>query len=147
MERDHDGDVMNGLTLDRIRMEVAKRAARIGAPSQLLPTYGFSDENARPHVEVSGATYHYVVSERGEMLTAKQTHYLDELLYWIFEGVTFQMGLAWELAHRIEGQDPRRLVFAKQLELLAALDPLWNTRNRAEKRDKHLDAGLEMSGS
>jgi hypothetical protein len=34
----------------------------------------------------------------------------------------------YELRHRVEGQDPRRLAFQHQLDLLSALSPKWKQR-------------------
>jgi hypothetical protein len=37
----------------------------IDAPDHVLPTFGYSEETGRPHIEVDGAAFHHVVVERG----------------------------------------------------------------------------------
>ncbi|HEV2862289.1 MAG TPA: Imm63 family immunity protein [Pyrinomonadaceae bacterium] len=116
------------LTLSEIRDEVERLAALVGAPAHLLPTYGRTEDGARPHVEVDSRGYHYVVVERGNELTRVTTDDLDELLFNIFEAVTFSLATRHELTHRVEGQDFRRLLFGRQVGLLSALSPRWGER-------------------
>jgi hypothetical protein len=120
------------LGLDEIEHAVLAKASKIMAPGELLPTYGRSEDMARPHVEVEGDQLFLVVRERGQEQERRSTGDLDQLLYWIFEGVTFSMAAEWELAHRDEQQDFRRLLFQKQIELLHDLDPAWAERLRRE---------------
>jgi hypothetical protein len=84
--------------------------------------------------------YSYVISERGEQLSRRETRDLDELLYWIFQDVTFRMALDFEKTHRSSGQDFRRLLFSYQLRLLGALQPRWR-----EKRQIEIDTILVWS--
>jgi hypothetical protein len=55
----------------------------------------------------------------------------SELAYWIFKSVTFSMAAKFELHHRNEGEDFRRILFSKQEELLAQLDSSWRSRLQA----------------
>lgn len=121
------------LTLDQIRVRVKRLADKLEASPQLLPTYGHSADFARPHIEVDGS-YHFVVVERGQEFERRTTPDVDTLLYWIFSGITFQMASDFELKHRATGTDCRRLIFKKQLDLLAELDPAWRVRCKAEIR-------------
>jgi hypothetical protein len=120
------------LTLEEIRERVNALAERIGAPAQHLPTYGRSDDLARPHVEVDERGYHYVVVERGQELERRTFSELDDLLYRIFRGVVAAMATDYELDHRASGQDFRRVLFVKRFELLAQLSPEWEERERTE---------------
>jgi len=101
-----------------------------GHPS--LPTYGHTEDFARPHIEVDSRGYHFVVVERGEELSRFTTRDLDDLLYQIFETTTFSLACDYELAHRIETQDCRRLSFQRQLELLSQLSEHWGRREAQE---------------
>jgi len=47
------------------------------------------------------------------------------LLYIVFEKITFDMALQYELIHRIPFQDSRRLLFSHQLKLMEKLSPEW----------------------
>ncbi|GAB2959834.1 immunity 63 family protein [Hymenobacter coalescens] len=115
-------------TLPELKYQVEALAARIRAPAWLLPTYGFSEDGARPHLEADGHGLHYVVVERGQEQERRTTTDADELLYWVFQSVTFSMACDYEVRHRVPGQDFRRLLFQEQLRLLAALSPAWATR-------------------
>lgn len=126
---------MPTLSLDDIKKKVDEFAAKINAPTDLLPTYGYSRDFAYPHIEVDNAgRLNYVILERGQELERKTTDNLDDLLYWIFSGVTFSMACDYELKNRIEIKDCRRMVFEKQEELLATLDPIWRQKENDEHR-------------
>jgi hypothetical protein len=114
--------------LDEIEAEVQRLAARLDVGSRALPTFGKTEDGARPHIEVTGAGYHYVVVERGRELRRDTTTSLDELLYMVFAGVTFDLACRWEAGHRARGRDFRRVLFEKQVDLLATLSPEWARR-------------------
>ncbi len=116
------------LTLPEIKAEVDRLAAQIGTSGRLLPTYGRSEDGARPHIEVDSRGYHYVVIERGQELERLTTNDLDELLFNIFEGVTFSLASKYEMAHRVDSQDSRRILFRHQIESLSELYPHWGER-------------------
>ena len=116
------------LTIAEIKIEVDRLAAKIGASGYYLPTYGRSEDGARPHIEVDARGYHYVVVERGQELKRITTGDLNELLYQIFEAITFSLACDHELAHRVEGQDCRRLMFQYQIGLLSKLSEEWSFR-------------------
>ncbi|MEQ7874726.1 Imm63 family immunity protein [Sphingomonas sp. ASV193] len=107
-------------------------AEKLGESSFTIATS--SHENGSPHIEVDGA-YHFIVRERGLEISRKQTDDLDELLYWIFEGLTARMSWDFELQHRRPFEDSRRQAFTKQLELLASLSSEWAVRQRLEQED------------
>ncbi|HEX8144186.1 MAG TPA: Imm63 family immunity protein [Pyrinomonadaceae bacterium] len=116
------------MTLSEIKIEIDRLAALIDASGYVLPTYGHSEDGARPHIEVDARGYHYVVVERGQELRRLTTSDLDELLFNVFESVTFSLASKYELAHRIEHQDCRRILFRRQVELLSMLSPHWGER-------------------
>lgn len=121
--------------LELVREDVNRLATKIEAPDHLLPTYGESEDFARPHVEeVDDGLMAWVVVERGKELERRSTYDRKELLYWIFEAVTFSMASDYEASHRNddEDEDPRRLLFSRQLELLHTLEPRWATRKAQE---------------
>ena len=125
------------LTLPEIKAEVDQLAAKIDTPENLLPTYGYSRDFAYPHIEVDSRFYYYVIVERGQELDRKWAPFLDQLLEWIFVDVTSQMAGTYELTQRVESQDFRRIMFARQIELLALLNPDWAARE-AERHQKIL---------
>ena len=120
-------------TLTEIKAEVDRRAALIGAVGRYsLPTYGYTEDGGRPHIEADSRGYHFVVVERGQEQSRFTTRDLDELLYRIFQSVTSDLAFAYELAHRVETQDCRRLAFQWQVELLSQLSPNWGQREAVE---------------
>jgi hypothetical protein len=125
-----------------IRQQVSDLAGVIGGPSSMLPTYVHSDDMARPHIEWEGNELHLVVRERGSEIARKKTTDLDELLYWIFDGVTSEMASRWAAQHRVEGQDFRIRWYTKRVELLARLSGRWAERFRAENAHRLNELGL-----
>src|SRR5688500_15522086 len=121
------------LSLDDIKNLVDTCAEKIDAPQHLLPTYGYSIDGAHPHIELdrNGQLY-YVIVERGEELKRDFAVDTNDLLYRIFAGVTFEMATRFEVNHRIEGEDFRRQMFAKQEEFLGKLDNKWKERMQKE---------------
>ena len=116
-------------TLAEIETEVHRRAAIIGAEGAYeLPTYGRSEDFARPHIEVDSRGYHFVVVERGEEQERLTSRDLEEILFRVFETVTSSLASAYEAAHRVDAQDFRRLLFQKQVELLSQISEPWGQR-------------------
>jgi hypothetical protein len=116
----------------------------IDAPASWLPTYGHSP-GAALYIEEHDGALSYVAVERGEEVERRTTNDLDELLYWVFEGVTSRMANGWELEHRVEGADSRKLRFIKQFELLGRLNSSWVDRRRSVLRDVLAQIGLDRS--
>lgn len=110
-------------SLLELRRLVRRRAAVIDAPNSILPTYVTSQQSGRPHIEREGDELCYVVCEKGQEQERRRTRSKDELLYWIFRGVTFSMATSWEAANLEPEEDFRRGLFARQLELLEQLNP------------------------
>lgn len=120
---------MKPSSLVEIERRVSELASVIGAAEWMLPTYGHSADGARPHVEVDRAgRMHYVVVERGQELERATFVNLDDILYRVFEDVTFSLASQFELQHRDPSKDCRRIMFAKQVALLGALSPTWAKR-------------------
>ena len=119
-------------SLLEIKSEIDRLADLIGAPNNLLPTYGHSIDSAHPHIEVDSRGYHYIVRERGQETSRETTAELDELLYHVFKHITFSLACKYELSRRIEGQDFRRLLFRYQVALLSMISPEWAKREARE---------------
>jgi hypothetical protein len=120
------------MTLEDIKNEVAVLAQQINAPETLLPRYDGPDWFAHPYIELDAhGQLHYVIAERGQENERKTTAQLNELLYWIFADVSFEMACKYELNNRVENQDGRRVIFAKQEALLGILSEDWRLREQA----------------
>ncbi|EMQ93816.1 hypothetical protein D778_01403 [Xanthomarina gelatinilytica] len=122
-------------TLTEIQNLAKELASKINAPTNLLPTFSTPIGDATPNVEVDNSgLYHFVISERGTEYERKITSDINDLMYWIFSGVTFSMACDYELKNRIEDKDSRRIMFAKQEELLGRLNKDWEERERRKHK-------------
>jgi hypothetical protein len=129
-------DEVRTITLEEIQQHVRELAAQLGAEGRLLPTYGHSRDGGHPHIEIDpSGRMHFVVVERGQELERLTYFDLDELLYRIFESVTFSMAGQFELKHREPYRDSRRIAFAKQVELLGSVSAAWAERLAARHEE------------
>jgi hypothetical protein len=120
-------------SLDDIKKKVDELALKINAPTNLLPSYGQENWDAHPYIDVDNLGFmFYIISERGQEYERKMTDKVDDLLYWIFAGVTFSMSCDYELKNRIEDKDCRRIMFDKQEQLLGQLSDTWRLKENAE---------------
>ena len=112
------------------------RAEVEAAIARLAQVLGETEGVAIPQVEVDDAGYHVVVHSNSHEVLRDSTTDFDELLYWVFAGVTHQLAFAraQAAARDGDGADPRRGAFAHQLELLARLGPEMAARREAEIR-------------
>jgi len=94
--------------MEVLRKKVNELAKLINAPNQILPTFETS--------------YHFVVVERGQEHQRKRTSDFDEILFWIFDGVTFSMATKIELKNRNENEDFRIQLFKIQEELIGKIN-------------------------
>jgi Immunity protein 63 len=125
-------------TLIQLEEEIKMLSKIIGAASKDLPTFGFSEDGARPHVEVDKKMYHYVIVERGRKFERRSTENIQELLYWVFSTICNSLAFSYELNNRIEDQDCRRLAFPKQIELMEMISD-----NFGQKAKEEIDAILK----
>lgn len=115
-----------------IEARVSELARVIDAPDHVLPTFGYSEETGRPHIEVNGAAFHHVVVERGREYGRFSTTSLDDLLYRVFRDVTFSMAATHLAVNRVTWRT-RRQILHRQLQLLGRLHPNWASRRKAER--------------
>lgn len=88
--------------------------------------------NGSPHVEMISGKFDFVVTERGSVLERVSGLDTDEVLYLLFEGLTFIMATSYELSNRKPAGDGRSVWFPYQEKLMAGLKPSWGTRLKAE---------------
>lgn len=89
-----------------------------GTPHNIEGTYTYSDELG----------YHYVFTEKGKIRLHKITDDLFEITYWIFKDLIHCIASKYEGENRIEKQDFRRLLFAKELELFEIVGENYRKR-------------------
>jgi Immunity protein 63 len=120
------------LPLDAVRQWVEATVACMPWPPSPgdLPVYAIAPSD-RPRIEIDAA-YHRVAIERGEETGRNGTRSLDELLFWVFEPVTFSIASAYAAARHEPANGYRRALFRRQLDLLGGLDPVWRERQRLD---------------
>jgi hypothetical protein len=85
-----------------------------------------------PLLLIDSHGYHLIWIERGQENSRQSTSDAEGMVFRILSDSAFSVGVAYELSHRVEGQDFRRTVHAKQRELFARLAPEWCARLEAE---------------
>lgn len=85
-----------------------------------------------PQLLIDSHGYHLIWIERGQETSRQSTADAEGMVFRILADSAFSAGVAYELAHRVEGPDFRRIVHAKQRELFARLGPEWRARLEAE---------------
>jgi hypothetical protein len=81
-------------------------------------TYVFSDSQG----------YHYVYSERGSESIHKITDDTFEIRYWVVSPIVFTIAGFFERQNRIQGEDIRRLLFEKALEVMSTIGTSYRKR-------------------
>lgn len=115
--------------LTTLQADFERLCARLGTPRRLNTTAG---HDGCAHIEVVNGQYHYVCTERGLELHRRHTRSKDEALYWLLSDLTFGLAVDDEYKHRVKGRSFRRLLFAKQLQLLQSIEPAWAARKAEE---------------
>lgn len=119
-------------SISELREKVYELGFKIGLPKQSLYVFDSSPGDGRPHVSFDKNKYNYIYEERGVGFERKSTDNLSELLYWIMSGVIYKMAFQYELEHRIEHVDGRRIAFPRVVQLMSKLNPSWALRAQEE---------------
>ncbi|MDP3068787.1 MAG: Imm63 family immunity protein [Opitutaceae bacterium] len=109
-------------------------AEQLGAPQQYIMFRETPAHDGSPHIESEGADFCFVVTERGTEFERRRTREPETILYWLLNGLTFQMASDFEVKHRKPNEDSRRQLFTKQIELLSSMNPDWGRRRAEELR-------------
>lgn len=120
-------------TTDALIRPLEEIRGKLGLSRAVDPALFKRSDCGAPHVERGrNGEWYYVVTERGLTLERKQASDLDEMLYWLAHDLTFSMACSYELKHRENDRDCRRIIFAKVLELMKRLSADWHARRKAE---------------
>ena len=132
------------MNINEVRKLIYKHGEKIGLlyESKLYPIFSstgnvFSDGGT---IYISNNEYHYVIMERGKENKHYRSLDINDILYPLFEGITFSLASKYELKNRSEKEDPRKLLWSKQLELLGKIDPLFK-----ERCQKEIDSILKIA--
>lgn len=119
-------------TLDGIQLRYTAIARRLIGPCATGHINTTPGHDGSPHIEAVDGGWEYVVTERGSEIERRRTTDPDEVQFWLVADLTWGMAVGYELKHRRGGEDCRRVIFAKQVELLNAVNPAW--ANRVQER-------------
>lgn len=121
------------LSIDEVKNEVDRLCEIIDNSKSRFGFVTFDEPSpyAIPFITVDQKGYHFIVYDAGRKIRDDITRDFKELLYWIFDGITFAIAQDFALftPYKIEWEQ-RRNRFHKQLELLHLID------NRFEDRTK-----------
>jgi len=126
---------MNPLkTITEIKKIVNEISQKINVPKKNWEyiTFGGAIGDATPNIEVDDNGYHYIISERGNEYERKITQDINELLYWIFEGITNSMASEFVLENPHPNWEQRRTRFRKQMELLESISQKFKSKYKEE---------------
>ncbi|KLU16137.1 MULTISPECIES: Imm63 family immunity protein [Xenorhabdus] len=119
-------------SIDEIQKKINELGAKIGIHYRDLHIFAESPGDGRPHITLDNDQYNYVCAERGVEFSRKVTSSLDELLYWIMSSFVREVAYQYELDHRIENRDGRRIAFPMVIELMGKLQPAWGLKAKSE---------------
>jgi Immunity protein 63 len=115
--------------VEEIKKQIGEFAEKIDLAENSLSQLWIENDFASPYIKIDDSGYmHLIVRERGQISEDKIAKDINQLLYWIFSGITFSMACSFELKNRIESQDCRRMIFTKQNELLKKLNIDWSEK-------------------
>ena len=116
------------LDADELRTRLETELTKIDGDTGLLPEINNSNDFAKPFIEIDGYGYNYVCRERGEEIFRKIPFDIEELLFEVFDNVTFEMASKWELKNRRDNEDVRLQLFAKQVDLMTRISKDFGQR-------------------
>lgn len=108
-----------------IQNQIYELGARAAIPRDQLLLRTVSVGDGTPHLELQDTEFHYVIAERGFEFSRRKTVDLDEFLYWFFEVICSKLSFDYELHHRAEKKNSRRIAFARKMELMTSINSAW----------------------
>ena len=125
----------------QVRDALLAAVRRAGLPDDCLNQLYFADSTTEAFSDGTTITYRdydphapyrYITAERGTIYRDEGAADLHRFLYYPLQDITHYIAGQYELDHRQPDQDFRRILFAKQLELLAAAHPDYAAWRKAE---------------
>lgn len=117
-------------SIDELQTEYNALCQRIDPVDGAYSFLTEAQHNGAPHIEIIDGAHHHVVTERGLELEREIYHDKDDLLYRLVLDASFWMAVEYEVKNRVEGQDARRIMFAKWVELMERAGSEWAERTR-----------------
>ncbi len=118
--------------INEIQKQVDEIILRAGFPKHSVNLCSAPYGDGTPYISFEKDSYNYIYSEREYEFSRKVTHSLNTLLYWIMSEFAYQIAYQYELEHRVEGRDGRRIAFPKFIEIMANMNPAWESEARVD---------------
>jgi len=120
------------VTIDEIQRQADEMILRAGFPKHSVNLCSAPYGDGTPYISFENDSYNYIYSERGYEFSRKVTHSLNKLLYWVMSEFAYQIAYQYELEYRVEGRDGRRIAFPKFIEIMANMNPIWESEARVD---------------
>ncbi|MFK3710379.1 Imm63 family immunity protein [Leclercia adecarboxylata] len=120
------------VTIDEIQRQADEMILRAGFPKHSVNLCSAPYGDGTPYISFENDSYNYIYSERGYEFSRKVTHSLNTLLYWVMSEFAYQIAYQYELEYRVEGRDGRRIAFPKFIEIMANMNPIWESEARVD---------------
>jgi hypothetical protein len=122
------------ISIDEIREIITEYCRQINASEYVIrnAVLDHTTHFADPHIEIYNEEYHFVSVERGKEIFRKTTKELDELLYWIMEGITSGMASTHAALQKLPNGGFFEERKEKQLELLSQINEEFYIKKKNE---------------
>ena len=120
------------VNIDEIQRQADEMILRAGFPKHSMNLCSAPYGDGTPYISFENDSYNYIYSERGYEFSRKVTDSLNTLLYWIISEFAYKIAYQYELDHRVEGRDGRRIAFPKFVEIMANMNPDWESEARVD---------------
>jgi len=120
--------------LNKIKKKIVELQRMIDAPKAQRPSYGsfvYDVDSYFIEIDKKGVL-RLIETEKGRVQEVRRAKDLDELLYWIFTNITWNMACKRVMEEDPDRRNLRMHLFIKQEELLRRLYPHWRERRHAE---------------
>ncbi|MFA6778781.1 MAG: Imm63 family immunity protein [Paludibacteraceae bacterium] len=122
---------------DEITRQIFSLSEKIDAPKEFLPIEYIQGKEGIFFDVDSYGKIHFVSTIKDSYGTMKEermsTYDQDTFLFWTFRQITLLMGALYQSSHQKTKEDPRRLIFDKQKELLGRLKYTWRMQIQDEQ--------------
>lgn len=119
-------------TFEEIKSEITKMCQEIGLERKDAVLYDSVQTDGTPFIQLIDNKYLYISKERGEIIFVKETKNVKDLYFWIMDDLISNFSYKYELNHRVEGKDFRRLIFKKQIQYFEMICDEWKVRKEKD---------------
>ncbi|MCG7781906.1 Imm63 family immunity protein [Lelliottia amnigena] len=123
---------MSLMNINELQEKVESLALLTGASPHSINLRTSPADDGAPYISFENNKYNYIFSERGYEFFRRVTDSSDEILYWIMLDFVHDIAVAYELKHRVQNKDGRRIYFPKIVELMSEMKSEWGCKAQQE---------------